>query len=172
MITRKGYALDFDCFHGFDRKHYVLHAFALALFCFYNVVERSFGNTCRNSVPSAPLPHITRRYPEIRRGNLRFPLFPQCFSTCAFAEDWDRVVHSGPRSAPLDLLGSGFSQKPLFLQRFRTVFGKPFLFVFASAWIFYDLLWILLVFTRFPSIPAGRSAALSVDSPFARECFA
>ena len=76
---------------------------------FYNVFERFFGNTCRNSVPSAPLPHITRRDPKIRRGNLRFPLFSQCFSTCAFAEDWD------PRSALGVPLGPiGFARERIF----------------------------------------------------------
>ena len=80
--------------------------------------ERFLGDHVPDWVPSDPLPHITRRDPEIRRGNLRFPLFPKVFRRAPLQRTGIRVVHSGARSAPLDLLGSEFSQKPLFSQRF------------------------------------------------------
>ena len=67
------------------------------------------GKLFRKWFPSDPLPHITRRDPEIRKGNLRFPLFPQWFSMCAFAEDCD------PRSALGAPLGPiGFDAELLF----------------------------------------------------------
>ena len=54
-----------------------------------------------------------------------FLCFPKDFRRAPLQRTWIRVVHSGPRSAPLDLVGSGFSQNPLFLHDFRTVLGKP-----------------------------------------------
>ena len=47
-----------------------------------------------------------------------FLCFPNVFRRAPLQRTGIRVVHSGPRWARLNLLGSGFCQKHLFLQRF------------------------------------------------------
>ena len=102
--------------------------------CFYKVFERFLGNPDRDSVPSDPLPHIPRRHPKSAKETFVFLCFSNGFRRAPWQITGIRVVHSGPRSAPLDLLGSGFSQKCMNFHCFERLLGNPDRRPAAPAW--------------------------------------
>ena len=76
----------------------------------FHCFERFTGNSDRFSVPSDPLPHIPRRHPKSAKETFVFLCFSNGFRRAPLQSTGIRVVHSGPRSAPLDLLRSRIFQ--------------------------------------------------------------
>ena len=104
---------------GFAAERILLETFVFTTF------SNTFSETvARIGSPLIPSLAAYGGILEFAKGTLVFLCFPNGFRHAPLQRTGICVVPSGPRLGPLDLLRSGFSQKPLFFTTFLNDFWE------------------------------------------------